>query len=325
MNKRSAIIGVGSFLPEKIITNHDLSQLVDTTHDWIVSRTGIHQRHVAGDHEKTSDLALAACKKALKSSGRGVDDLDFIICATTTPDQIFPSTSTRLQGLLGMSKGFAFDIQAVCGGFIYALAVANNFITTGQAQRGIVVGAETMSRLLDWNDRSTAILFGDGAGAVVLEARDGAGSLADFGILKTFLHSDGQLNDILQMTEGPGSGTCFGTMIMKGQDVFRHAVEKLGGAIEEMLSDTGLTADDIDWFVPHQANERIIDALVKRFDFPSHKVIKTVSLHANTSAASIPLALDAAVMDGRIKKGDLVLLDALGAGLTWGSALVRWG
>jgi 3-oxoacyl-[acyl-carrier-protein] synthase-3 len=324
MIKRSRIVGCGSFLPEKVIPNSALSSLMDTTHEWIVTRTGIHQRHVAADNEKTSDLAFEACKRALKSAGKSPNDLDFILCATTTPDQIFPSTSTRLQGMLGMTQGFAMDLQAVCSGFIYALAVADNFITSGQARCGLVVGAETMSKLLDWTDRSTAILFGDGAGAVVLEAQEGTGSLSDFGVLRTFLHSDGRFNDILQMTGGPGSTKCLGSMVMQGQDVFRHAVEKLGGAIEEMLSHFNLKTQDIDWFVPHQANERIIDALVKRFDFPSDRVVKTVALHANTSAASIPLALDAAVSDGRIKKGDLVLLDALGGGLTWGSALIRW-
>jgi len=322
--KRSRIVGSGSFLPQKILTNHDLSSLVDTTHEWILARTGIHQRHVAEEGQTTSDLAFEACIRALESAEKSSRDLDFIICATTTPDQIFPSTGTRLQGALGMTKGFAMDVQAACSGFIYALAIANNFITSGQAQRGLVVGAETMTKLLDWTDRSTAILFGDGAGAVVLEAQEGDGSLEDYGVLRTFLHSDGQFNSILQMTGGPGSTKSIGSMVMHGQDVFRHAVEKLGAAIEEMLAHSNLTAADIDWFVPHQANERIIDALLKRFSFPAEKVIKTVGLHANTSAASIPLALDTAVKDGRIKKGDLVLLDALGAGLTWGSALLRW-
>jgi 3-oxoacyl-[acyl-carrier-protein] synthase-3 len=321
---RSRVIGVGSFLPKKILTNDDLSSLMPTTHEWIVTRTGIHQRHVAEEGEKTSDLAFEACKRALENAGKSAKDIDFILCATTTPDQIFPSTATRLQAKLGMTKGFAMDLQAVCSGFIYALAVADNFITSGQAKCGLVVGAETMSKLLDWTDRSTAILFGDGAGAVVLEAQGGTGSFDDSGVLRTFLHSDGQFNDILQMTGGPGSTKCIGSMVMQGQEVFRHAVEKLGEGVHEMLAHFNLKADEIDWFVPHQANERIIDALVKRFAFPLERVVKTVAKHANTSAASIPLALDTAVKDGRIKKGDLVLLDALGGGLTWGSALIRW-
>jgi 3-oxoacyl-[acyl-carrier-protein] synthase-3 len=324
MIKRSRIVGCGSYLPTKILTNDALAERMDTNHDWIVSRTGIHQRHVAADGENTSDLAIEACKKALAHAGISANDLDFIICATTTPDQTFPSTATKIQASLGMTGGFALDIQAVCSGFVYALAVANNFITAGQAKRGLVIGAETMSRLLDWDDRSTAILFGDGAGAVVLEATEGTNTLEDQGVLHTILHSDGALNDILHMTGGPGSTKCIGSMVMNGREVFRHAVEKLGGAIEEMLAHFHLTESDIDWFIPHQANERIIDALAKRFTFDAEKVVKTIAHHANTSAASIPLALDAAVKDGRVQRGDLILLDALGGGLTWGSALVRW-
>lgn len=324
MIKRSRVVGCGSFLPEKVVTNDDMSKFVDTNHEWVVTRTGIHQRHMAAEHEKTSDLALEACKRALESAGKTAGDIDFIICATTTPDQVFPATATRLQAALGMKKGFGMDLQAVCSGFVYALSVADNFITSGQAKCGIVVGAETMSRLLDWNDRGTAVLFGDGAGAVVLEASEGEGSLEDTGVLRTFLHSDGQLNEILHMTGGPGSNKCIGSMVMNGREVFRHAVDKLGGAIEEMLAHFKLTEDNIDWFIPHQANERIIDALAKRFSFTPEKVVKTVAHHANTSAASIPLALDAAVKDGRIQRGDLILLDALGGGLTWGSALLRW-
>jgi 3-oxoacyl-[acyl-carrier-protein] synthase-3 len=324
MIKRSRIVGCGSYLPEKVVTNDDLARAIDTTHEWIVTRTGIHQRHVAAEGEKTSDLAINACRRALAHAEKKIEDIDFIICATTTPDQTFPATATTIQAALGMSHGFAFDIQAVCSGFVYALTVANNFITTGQARRGLVIGAETMSRLLDWEDRSTAILFGDGAGAVVLEAIDGNGTLEDQGILHTLLHSDGQLNEILHMTGGPGSTKCVGSMVMNGREVFRHAVEKLGGAIEEMLTHFNLTEDDVDWFIPHQANERIIDALAKRFTFAPEKVVKTISQHANTSAASIPLALDAVVQKGCLKKGELVLLDALGGGLTWGSALIRW-
>ena len=324
MIKRSRIAGCGSFVPEKVVTNDDLSKFVDTNHEWIVTRTGIHQRHVAAEGEKTSDLALAACKAALDHAGLDAADLDFVLCATTTPDQVFPSTATRVQAALGMTQGFAMDIQAVCSGFVYALSVADNFIARGQAKRGLVVGAETMSRLLTWEDRSTSVLFGDGAGAVVLEMAEGEGTLEDRGVLGTFLHSDGSLNEILNMTGGPGSTKCIGTMVMNGREVFRHAVDKLGSSIEEALSHFELTEADIDWFVPHQANERIIDALAKRFAFGEGKVVKTVAHHANTSAASIPLALDAAVRDGRIQKNDLVLLDALGGGLTWGSALVRW-
>lgn len=324
MRMRSRVVGCGSFLPEKVVTNDDLAKFVDTNHDWIVARTGIHQRHMAAEQEKTSDMALEACRRALDHAGKKIEDVDFILCATTTPDQIFPATATTLQASLGMGHGFAMDVQAVCSGFVYGLSVADNFITSGQAKCGIVVGAESMSRLLDWEDRSTAVLFGDGAGAVVLEASQGEGSLEDAGVLRTFLHSDGALNEILHMTGGPGSTKCIGSMVMNGREVFRHAVDKLGGAIEEMLAHFKLTEDDIDWFIPHQANERIIDALAKRFAFSPEKVVKTVAHHANTSAASIPLALDSAVQDGRIQRGDLILLDALGGGLTWGSALLRW-
>jgi 3-oxoacyl-[acyl-carrier-protein] synthase-3 len=298
--------------------------MVDTSDEWIVERTGIHRRHIAADDEKTSDLALAASRKALEDAGMSADDLDMIILATTTPDNTFPATATAVQAGLGMHHGAAFDVQAVCSGFVYAVAVANNFIAMGQARAILVIGAETFSRLLDWDDRGTCVLFGDGAGAIVLKAEEQPGTRDDRGVLTAHLHSDGRYKEKLFVDGGPGSTCTVGHVRMEGREVFRHAVVNIAEAIEEALAATGLTADDIDWFVPHQANKRILDATAKRIGLAPEKVVITVGEQGNTSAASVPLALDAAVKDGRIKRGDLVLLEAMGGGFTWGSALVRW-
>lgn len=321
---RSVVAGCGSFLPEKVLTNADLAKMVDTSDEWIVERTGIHRRHIAADDEKTSDLALAASRKALEDAGMSADDLDMIILATTTPDNTFPATATAVQAGLGMHHGAAFDVQAVCSGFVYAVAVANNFIAMGQARAILVIGAETFSRLLDWDDRGTCVLFGDGAGAIVLKAEEQPGMREDRGVLTAHLHSDGRYKEKLFVDGGPGSTCTVGHVRMEGREVFRHAVVNIAEAIEEALAATGLTADDIDWFVPHQANKRILDATAKRIGLAPEKVVITVGEQGNTSAASVPLALDAAVKDGRIKRGDLVLLEAMGGGFTWGSALVRW-
>ncbi len=314
------IIGIGSYLPEKIMTNKDLEAIMDTSDEWIVQRTGIRQRHIAAPHEQTSHLATYAAEAALQDAHLSANDLDFIICATTSPDQTFPATATKVQHALGMSHGFSFDIQAACSGFVYALSVGNNFIKSGQYRRGLVIGAETYSRIMDWSDRSTAILFGDGAGAVILEASDEKNT----GILGCYLHSDGQFSHLLYVDGGPSSSEKVGKIKMEGAAVFKQAVLKLSASLEEVLEKENIPSTAVDWFVPHQANERIIDATAERLSFPSHKIIKTVDRHANTSAASIPLALDWAVKENKIKPGHLVLIDAMGAGLTWGSALIRW-
>ena len=321
---RSRIAGCGGYLPERILTNAELARDIDTSDEWIVKRTGIHARHIAKDGEKTSDLAIAASQRALESAGLRADQLDFIVLATTTPDQTFPATATRVQAALGMNGGAAFDVQAVCSGFIYALAVADNFIRLGQARNALVVGAETYSRILDWQDRTTCVLFGDGAGAVVLRAEDADGGGADYGVLSTHLHSDGRNHDLLYVDGGPSSTQTTGYVRMDGREVFRHAVEKLAAVVHEALDANGLTGDDIDWLVPHQANQRIIDRTARRLGLGPEKVISTIGHHANTSAASIPLALAEATADGRIKPGHLVLMEAIGGGLAWGSSLVRW-
>jgi 3-oxoacyl-[acyl-carrier-protein] synthase-3 len=321
---RAQILGTGSYLPTKVITNHDLEKTLDTSHDWIVQRTGIHQRHIAQPDERTSDMGTKAALQALEMAGVSINQIDFIICATTTPDRTFPATAAKIQANLGLKKGFAFDIQAACSGFVYALSVANNFIQQGQASYGLVIGAEKMSSIVDWSDRATAILFGDGAGAVVLKAVQSEGSDKDRGVLGSYLHSDGGLENILYTDGGPASSESVGKIKMDGREVYKHAVLKMGAALEEVLETHHLTSEDIDWFVPHQANERIIDALAERLNFPSEKIIKTGALQANTSAATIPLALDAGVRGGKIKPGQLVLIDALGAGLVWGAALIRW-
>lgn len=322
--RRSILLGCGSYLPQKIVTNAELAKRVDTSDEWIQQRTGIKQRHIAGDNEKTSDLALAAAKAALADAKIDANDIDVIVVATTTPDNTFPSTAAKVQALLGLTHGFAFDVQAVCSGFVYALAVADNFIRLGQANKALVIGAETFSRLLDWNDRGTCILFGDGAGAVVLGMQEGKGDKTDRGILSTHLHSDGQYYDMLYADGGPGSTGTTGHVRMEGKEVFRHAVEKLSEVVDEALAANNLKPEEIDWLVPHQANQRIIEGTAKKLGMSEERVVMTISQHANTSAASIPLALAAAAKDGRLKKGNIVLLDAMGGGFTWGAAVVRW-
>jgi 3-oxoacyl-[acyl-carrier-protein] synthase-3 len=310
-------------LPSKIVTNDDLAKLVDTSDDWIAQRTGIHQRHIASEHENTSDLAIAASLSALDSAGLAGSDIDLVVLATTTPDRTFPATAVRVQKALGMQGGAAFDIQAVCSGFVYALAVADNFLRVGQAKRALVIGAETFSRILDWEDRTTCVLFGDGAGAVVLEAKSDA-EAAGRGIISTHIHSDGNYEDILFVDGGISSTGTVGKVRMNGKEVFRHAVHRLAEVVEETLAANNLDAGAIDWLVPHQANQRIIDGIARKLDLSGDRVVSTIAKHGNTSAASIPLALAVAVGDGRIRPGDLVLTEAMGGGLTWGAALIRW-
>lgn len=322
--RRSVITATGSYLPKRILTNEELSTMVDTTDEWIVARSGIKQRHIAADGELTSDLATHAAKSALEMAGLMADDIDLIVLATATPDETFPATATVVQKNLGMTHGFAFDIQAVCTGFLYALATADNFIKAGQANRALVIGAETFSRILDWEDRTTCVLFADGAGAIVLEAEEGAGNSDDRGVLTSHLHSDGDKHDLLYVDGGPSSTQTTGYLRMEGREVFRHAVNNLASVVHEAMEATGLTTDDIDWLIPHQANKRIIDGTGRKLKLDPEKVVLTVDKHGNTSAASVPLALDEAVRDGRIKRGDLLLLEAMGGGFTWGSALVRW-
>lgn len=321
---RSVVTGCGSYLPERRVTNHDLAKIVDTTDEWIVERTGIHERHIAADGELTSHLALKAARAAIADAGIGAQQIDTIILGTTTPDNTFPATAVTVQAELGIHHGAAFDVQAVCSGFVYALTIADTFIRCGQAKTVLVIGAETFSRLLDWNDRTTCVLFGDGAGAVVVQAGEGEGTTADRGILTAHLHSDGRYKDKLYVDGGPSSTQTVGHVRMEGREVFRHAVVNIADTINESLASSGLSAADIDWFVPHQANKRILDGTAKRIGLPPEKVIQTVGQHGNTSAASVPLALDTAIKDGRIKRGDLVLLEAMGGGFTWGSVLVRW-
>ncbi|AWK86868.1 beta-ketoacyl-ACP synthase III [Azospirillum thermophilum] len=323
MVKRSRVLGCGSFLPAKVVTNADLEKIVDTSDEWIVQRTGIRSRHIAADGECTSDLAIGAATRALEHAGITAGDIDCIVLATTTPDNTFPATATKVQAALG-TRGFAMDIQAVCAGFVYALSVADNFIRMGQATRALVIGAETFSRILDWNDRTTCVLFGDGAGALVLEGYEATGTSADRGVLSTHLHSDGTHYDLLYVDGGPSSTRTVGHVHMHGQEIFRHAVTKLTSVVEEALVANGLEAADVDWLVPHQANRRIIDGLARKMKLPPEKVVLTVDRHGNTSAASIPLALGEAVQDGRVRSGDLILMEAIGGGLTWGSALIRW-
>ena len=324
---RSLLVGSGAYLPQKVLTNSDLAEQIDTSDEWIRKRTGIRQRHVAADGEMTSDLALAAAREALADAGLEASDIDLIVLATTTPDDTFPATATKVQAALGITQGAAFDVQAVCAGFIYALATADNFVRAGQAKRALVIGAETFTRILDWEDRTTCVLFGDGAGAVVLEAEEVQGELngSSYGVLSTHLHSDGRARDILYVDGGPSSTGTTGHVRMNGQEVFKHAVQKLSRVIDETLAANALSADDIDWLVPHQANQRIIDAMANRMNLPPEKVVSCIQDHANTSAASVPLALSAAVRDGRIKTGDLVLVEAIGGGLAWGAGLVRIG
>ena len=321
---RSRVIGCGAYLPENIVSNDDIAKLVDTSDAWIRDRTGIRERRIVRDGEKTSDLALAASRAALMDAGIDAGEIDIIICCTTTPDETFPATATVVQARLGMAHGAAFDLQAVCSGFIYGLSVADNFIRGGQARTILLIGAESMSRLLDWSDRSTCVLFGDGAGAVVLQAYDGRGDNSDQGVLNTKLFSDGRLHDMLYVDGGPSSTGTTGHLRMQGKEVFRHAVTNIAAAITASTDAAGIEIADIDWFVPHQANQRILDGTARKLGIPPEKVISTVAVHGNTSAASVPLALVTAVQDGRIKKGDLVLLEAMGGGFTWGAALLRW-
>jgi 3-oxoacyl-[acyl-carrier-protein] synthase III len=321
---RARVIGCGAYLPERIVTNAELAARLDTSDEWIVQRTGIRQRHVAAPGELTSDLARKAAERALAQAGMSGAELDLIVLATATPDNTFPATATRLQAQLGMTKGCAFDVQAVCSGFIYALATADNFIRAGQAKTALVVGAETFSRILDWQDRGTCVLFGDGAGALVLRATRAEGAPNEPGVLSTHLHSDGCGYDILYVDGGPSSTATTGFLRMEGKEVFRHAVHRLAEVVDEALAANGLSARDLDWLVPHQANRRIIDSMAKKLDLPASKVVITIDRHANTSAASVPLALAEAVADGRIRPGHLVLMEAMGGGLTWGAALVRW-
>jgi len=316
-------MGCGAYLPGKTVTNSDLAGIVDTSDEWIAQRTGIRERHLVEEGETTSDLALAATRRALDAAGLSGSDIDLIILATTTPDQTFPATAVKLQQAIGMDSGAAFDVQAVCSGFVYATAVADNFLRLGQAKRALVVGAETFSRILDWTDRGTCVLFGDGAGAMVLEAKSEA-EAGGRGIISTHIHSDGRFRDILYVDGGPSTTNTVGKLRMNGKEVFRHAVQKLADVVEETLAANGLTPDAIDWLVPHQANQRIIDSTARKLGMSNDKVVSTIARHGNTSAASIPLALAEAVGDGRIKQGDLVLTEAMGGGLTWGAALIRW-
>jgi 3-oxoacyl-[acyl-carrier-protein] synthase-3 len=321
----SQVIGSGSYLPERVLTNDDLSRMVATTDEWITARTGIKRRHIAAEGELTSDLSFHAARRALEAAGLGADDIDLIVLATTTPDNTFPATAAKLQARLGMTRGFAFDVQAVCSGFVYALATADNFLRGGTVRTALVVGAETFSRILDWQDRTTCVLFGDGAGAVVLRTAEVSDDdVTPRGILSNHLHSDGRYADLLYVDGGPSSTKTVGHVRMEGKEIFRHAVVNLAEVIIEALEENRLSAEDIDWVVPHQANKRILDSTARKLKLPPEKVIVTVDEHANTSAASIPLALDAAVRDGRIKSGDLLLLEAMGGGLTWGASLVRW-
>lgn len=316
---RSVILGTGGYLPEKRITNDDLSQYLETSHEWIVERTGICARHIAGEGEYTSDMAVVAAQRALDAAGLSPQDIDMIILATATPDHTFPSTATRIQAKLGISKGFAFDQAAVCSGFVFALATGDAYLKQGMAKTALIIGAETMSRLVDWNDRATAVLFGDGAGAVVLQAQ----TQTDRGILGSVLRTDGRGYEQLWVNGGPSTTQNSGKIQMYGREVFRNAVTRLGEAVEEILRVHNISQQDIDWLVPHQANKRIIDATAKKLGLPDDKVIHTGSNQANTSSASIPLALDKAVRDGRVKKNDLVLFEAFGGGFAWGSNLIR--
>jgi 3-oxoacyl-[acyl-carrier-protein] synthase-3 len=321
---RSVVRGVGSALPRRIMKNADFDGIVETSDEWIAQRTGIRQRHIAGEGETTATRGEAAARAALSNAGLTPDDIDLIVVATSTPDNTFPATAVDIQNRLGMRHGFAFDMQAVCSGFVYAITTADLYLKGGLAKRVLVIGAETFSRILDWSDRTTCVLFGDGAGALVLEAEDGGGGVSHRGIIASSLRSDGTHKDKLFVDGGPGTTGTVGHLRMEGREVFKHAVGMITDVIEDVFSKAAITADDLDWFVPHQANKRIIDASAKKLGIAEEKVVTTVQLHGNTSAASVPLALSVAVADGRIKKGDLVLLEAMGGGFTWGAVLVRW-
>ena len=317
--RRSLVLGVGSALPQRKVTNEELAKQVDTSDEWIVERTGIRNRYVAGDGETTASLATDAARRALEHAGVAAIDIDLIVLATATPDQTFPSSATKVQASLGISDCIAFDVHAVCTGFLYALSVADSMLRGGNANKALVIGAETFTRILDWEDRATCVLFGDGAGALVLGAEE-----SDRGILATRLHADGRHNDLLFVDGGPSTTGTVGKLRMKGREVFRHAVVNLAGVLSEVLEAAGLSAEDVDWVVPHQANARILDATARKLGLPPEKVVVTVDQHANTSAASVPLAFDTAVRDGRIKRGDLVVLEAMGGGFTWGAAALRY-
>lgn len=319
MTRRSIIAGVGSALPKRKVTNDELAATVETSDEWIVERTGIRSRYIASDDETTGSLATEAARRALDNAGLEPRDINLIVLATATPDQTFPSTATKVQAALGIDDCIAFDVHAVCTGFLYALSVADSMLRAGNAARALVIGAETFSRILDWEDRATCVLFGDGAGALVLSAEE-----SDSGILSTKLHADGRHNDLLFVDGGPSTTGTVGKLRMKGREVFRHAVVNLAAVMTEVLKEAGLTADDVDWVVPHQANARILDATARKLGLPPEKVVVTVDRHANTSAASVPLAFDTAVKDGRIKRGDLVVLEAMGGGFTWGAAALRY-
>jgi 3-oxoacyl-[acyl-carrier-protein] synthase-3 len=321
---RSIVRGVGSSLPRRIMKNADFEGMVETSDEWIAQRTGIRQRHIAADDETTASLGEAAARAALENAGLTPADIDLIVLATSTPNNTFPATAVEIQNRLGMHHGFAFDMQAVCSGFVYAVNTADLYIRGGMAKRVLVIGAETFSRILDWNDRSTCVLFGDGAGALVLEAGEGQGTIEDRGVLAAALRSDGAHKDKLFVDGGPSTTGTVGHLRMEGREVFKHAVGMITDVIESTFEQAGITAEDLDWFVPHQANKRIIDASAKKLGIAEEKAVVTVHLHGNTSAASVPLALSVAVADGRIKKGDLVLLEAMGGGFTWGAVLLRW-
>ena len=321
---RSIVRGVGACLPPRVVTNAEMSTMVDTSDEWIVQRTGIRQRYIAGDGETTSTLATRAAEAALADAGLKPADIDLIIVATSSPDYTFPAVATQVQAALGIEHGVAFDLQAVCSGFVFAVATADKFLLSGSHKRALVIGAETFSRLLDWTDRTTCVLFGDGAGAIVLEAAASDGKVTSPGVISTQLRSDGRHRSKLYVDGGPSTTGTVGHLRMEGRDVFKHAVGMVTDVIKACFDDAGVTAADIDWFVPHQANRRIIDASADKLGLSHEKVVVTVDRHGNTSAASIPLALDVAVKDGRIKKGDLVMIEAMGGGFTWGAALIRW-
>ncbi|WP_424362147.1 beta-ketoacyl-ACP synthase III [Methylocystis parvus] len=321
---RSVVLGVGSYLPARTLTNNDLAKMVDTSDDWIFQRTGIRERHIAAEGETTSMLGEKAARAALAAAGLVPDDIDLIIVGTSTPDWTFPSTATQIQAALGIAHGAAFDLQAVCSGFVFAVATAEKFLRSGSHKRALVIGAETFSRIIDWEDRTTCVLFGDGAGAMVLEARPSTGAMDERGILTTHLRSDGRHRAKLHVDGGPSATQTVGHLRMEGKEVFKFAVGKVTDVVDDAFKATGITPEELNWFVPHQANRRIIDMSAQKLGIAPEKVVATVHLHGNTSAASVPLALSAAVADGRIKEGDLVMLEAVGGGFTWGSALIRW-
>jgi 3-oxoacyl-[acyl-carrier-protein] synthase III len=321
---RSVVKGCGGYLPERVLTNEDLAKVVDTTDDWIATRTGIKERRIAGRGDLTSTMGTAAARAAIEDAGLKPEDIDLIILATSTPDQTFPATAVTIQADLGITHGAAFDVQAVCSGFVFALTTADNYLKSGAFKRALVIGSEVFSRILDWDDRGTCVLFGDGAGALVVEAEMQNGSTKDRGVLATCLRSDGRYRDKLYVDGGPSTTGTVGYVRMDGPEVFRHAVTNIAEVIDATLKKSGYQAADIDWFVPHQANKRILDGAARKLGLAPEKIVITVDKHANTSAASIPLALNAACRDGRIKKGDLVLMEAMGGGFTWGAVLVRW-